>query len=52
MKNNLQGISSRVDDAKNQISYLEQKEAEYNQSELQEEKKNKQNKTKQKTRIV
>ena len=37
MKNNLQGISSRVDEAENQISDLEYKEAENTQSEQQEE---------------
>ena len=39
IKNNLQGINSRVDEAKNQISDLELKEAKNNQLE-QEEKKN------------
>ena len=38
IKNNLQGINSRVDKAKNQISNLESKEAKTNQSEQQEEK--------------
>ena len=32
MKNNLQGINSRVDEAKNQISNLEYKEAKKNQT--------------------
>ena len=32
IKNNLQGINSRVDEAKNQISDLELKEAKNNQS--------------------
>ena len=38
MKNNLQGINSRVDEAKNQISDLEYKEAKNNHSEQEEEK--------------
>ena len=38
IKNNLQGINSRVDEAENQISDLEYKEAKNNQSEQQEEK--------------
>ena len=38
IKNNLQGIKSRVDKAENQISDLEHKEAKNNQSEQQEEK--------------
>ena len=38
IKNNLQGINSRVDEAENQISNLEYKEAKNNQSEQQEEK--------------
>ena len=33
IKNNLQGINSRVDEAKNQINDLEHKEAEIYQSE-------------------
>ena len=33
IKNNLQGINSRVDENKNQIRYLEHKEAKNNQSE-------------------
>ena len=33
IKNNLQGINSRVDEAENQISNLEYKEAKNNQSE-------------------
>ena len=41
MKNNIQGISSRVDEAKNRISDLEYKEAKNTQSEHQKEKKNK-----------
>ena len=36
MKNNLQGINSRVDEAKNQISDLEYKEPKNNQSEREE----------------
>ena len=40
IKNSLQGNNSRVDKAENQISCLEHKEAENNQSEQQEEKKN------------
>ena len=40
IKNSLQGNNSRVDKAENQISGLEHKEAENNQSEQQEEKKN------------
>ena len=39
MKNNLQGIKSRVDEAKKEISDLEYKEAENTQSEQQKEKK-------------
>ena len=35
MKNNLQGINSRVDEAENQISDLEYKEAKNTQSEQQ-----------------
>ena len=38
IKNNLQGINSRVNKAQNQISILEHKEAKNNQSEQQEEK--------------
>ena len=38
MKSNLQGINSRVDEAKNQIRDLEYKEAKNIQSEQQEEK--------------
>ena len=38
IKKNLQGKNGRVDEAKNQINDLEHKEAEYNQSEQQEEK--------------
>ena len=38
IKNNLQGNNPGVDEAKNQINDLEHKEAEYNQSEQQEEK--------------
>ena len=38
IKNNLQGNSSRVDEAKNQINDMEHKEAKNNQSEQQEEK--------------
>ena len=38
MKNNLQGINSRVYEAKNQISNLEYKEAKNTQSEQQKEK--------------
>ena len=38
IKNNLQGINSRVDEAENQISDLEYKEAKNNQSEEEEEK--------------
>ena len=38
IKNNLQGNNSRVDEAENQISDLEHKEAKNNQSEQQEEK--------------
>ena len=41
--NNLQGNSSRVDEAKNQINDLEYKEAKNNQWEEQEEKKNPKN---------
>ena len=36
IKNNLQGNNSRVDEAKNQINYLEYKEEKNNQSEQQE----------------
>ena len=39
IKNNFQGTNSRVDEAKNQISDLEHKEAENNQSEQEEEEK-------------
>ena len=39
VKNNLQGINSRVDEAKNQIDDLEHKEEENLQSKQQEEKK-------------
>ena len=39
IKNNLQGINSRGDEAKNQINDLEHKEAKYIQSEEQEEEK-------------
>ena len=38
IKNNLQGINSRVDETENQINDLEYKEAKNNQSEQQEEK--------------
>ena len=38
IKNNLQGINSKVDEAKNQINDLEHKEAKNNQSEQQKEK--------------
>ena len=38
MKNNLQGINSKVDEAENQISDLECKEAKNTQSEQKEEK--------------
>ena len=38
IKNNLRGINSRVDEAENQISNLEYKEAKNNQSDQQEEK--------------
>ena len=38
IKNNLQGINSRVDEAENQINDLEHKEAKNKQSEQQEEK--------------
>ena len=38
IKNNLQGNSSRVDEAENQISDLEHKEAKNNYAELEEEK--------------
>ena len=38
IKNNLQGINSRVDEAENQLSDLEHKEAKNNQSEQKEEK--------------
>ena len=38
IKNNLQGINSKVDEAKNQINDLEHKEAKNNQSEQEEEK--------------
>ena len=41
IKNNLQGINSRVDETKNQISDLEHKEVRNNQLEQQEGKKNK-----------
>ena len=47
IKNNLQGNSSRVDEAENQINDLEHKEEENNQSEQQEEKR-----TTKKMRIV
>ena len=40
MKNNLQGINSRVDETKNQISNFKYKEAKNTQSEEQKEKKN------------
>ena len=40
IKNNLQGINRRVDEAENQINDLEHKEAKHNQSEQQEETKN------------
>ena len=40
IKNNLQGINSRVNEAENQTSNLGHKEAKNNQSEQQEEKKN------------
>ena len=48
IKNNLRGINSRVDEAENQISNLEYKEAKNNQSDQQEEKRippNKDNKS-------
>ena len=38
IKNNLQGVNSRVNEAKNQMNDLEHKEAQNNQSEQQEEK--------------
>ena len=38
IKNNLRGINSRVDEAENQISNLEYKEAKNHQSEQEEEK--------------
>ena len=38
IKNNLQGINSRVDEVENHINDLEDKEAKNNQSEQQEEK--------------
>lgn len=38
MKNNLQGFNSRVDEAENQVSNLEYKEAENTQSKQQREK--------------
>ena len=41
IENNLQGINSRVDKAKNQINDLEHKEANNNQSEQQGEKESK-----------
>ena len=41
MKNNLQGINSRVDEAENQLSDLEHKEAKNNQSENKKEKESK-----------
>ena len=41
IKNNFQGINNRVDEAMNQISDLDYKEAKNNQSEQQEEKKSK-----------
>ena len=43
IENNLQGNNSRVDEAENQISDLEHKEATSNHSEQQEQKKNKTN---------
>ena len=43
IKNNLQGINSRVYEAKNQIKDLEHKEAKNNQSEQQKKKKNTKN---------
>ena len=43
IKNNLQGSNTRVDEAKNQINDLEHKEAKYNQSEQQGEKRIPQN---------
>ena len=43
IKNNLQGINSRVYEAKNQINDLEHKEAKNNQSEQQKKKKNTKN---------
>ena len=45
MKNNLQGINSRVDEAENQISDLEYKETKISQSEQQKEKEIKKMKT-------
>ena len=44
IKNNLQGINSRVDEAENQINDLGHKEAKNNQSEQQEEKRIQKNK--------
>ena len=43
-KKNLQGINSRMDEAKNQINDLEHKETKNNQSEQQEEKRIQKNK--------
>ena len=43
IKNNLQGNNSRMDEAKNQINYMEYKEAKNNQSEKQEEKRTRKN---------
>ena len=40
IKNNLQGINSRVDEAEHQINYMEHKEAKNNQLEQEEKKKN------------
>ena len=44
IKNNLQGNNSSMDEAENQVSNLEHKEAKNNQSELQVEKRNKKKK--------
>ena len=44
IKNNLQGNNSRMDEAKNQINDLEQKELKNNQTEQEEEKKYKKKK--------
>ena len=45
IKNNLQGINSRVDEVENHINDLEDKEAKNNQSEQQEEKRIQKTKT-------